>query len=427
FFSSNRLNPEWSLLGYTTSDKYSLTDRSGWLHLSPKSGKMNTVTKNDGEHNYALITRLEFDAKSVNDEAGLIILRGDEGSAVKLFSSINASGQKTITFNFDNTKYETANSAGDTVWLRIVRINHSISGYFSGNGIDWNKVGETVNSSTIDSYSDFSSFTGTRQGLYVRTSPAYFDFYIYRNAYTPILAECPANQYGTTVSSKVNGISSLDNIHDNDWALYAGVEFGNSEYVKYPDSLTITASCVSAGGIVEVWIDSLDTGTKIAECTVSSTGSWAAYRTFTAKVLTPVSGNHDLYVKFKGSGTGKLLMLQWLIFKDSVHPETPTSVGELQTGQVPGNFELGQNFPNPFNPATMIHYRLPAASTMSLKVYNLLGEVVATLYEGVHQPGNYETPFDGSKLASGVYLYRMNAMSSGGSYFVNTKKLMLVK
>jgi len=145
----------------------------------------------------------------------------------------------------------------------------------------------------IDSYSDptFKVWEGTRQGLYVRNSSAYFNFYIYRNAYTPILAECPANQYGTTASVKVKGISSLDNIHDNDWALYAGVEFGNNEYLKHPDSLTVTASCASAGGVVEVWIDSLDSGTKIAECAIGSTGTWTTYNTFSTNVLLPVTGD----------------------------------------------------------------------------------------------------------------------------------------
>lgn len=253
-------------------------------------------------------------------------------------------------------------------------MNHSVNGYFSRNGIDWIQVGQNFNISTIDSYSDFSTFTGTRQGLYVQNSTAYFDFYIYRDAYTPILAECPANQHGTTISAKVNGISSLDNIHDNDWALYAGVEFGNKEYVKKPDSLTITASCASKGGVVEVWLDSLDSGTKIAKCNISSTGSWTTYNTFTTNVLVPVSGRHDVYLKFGGTGTTKLFMLQWLIFKDNSRPETSTSVGEFKTEQSPKYFELGQNYPNPFNPTTQINYSIPQSSYIIFKVNNFFSD-----------------------------------------------------
>jgi xylan 1,4-beta-xylosidase len=332
FFGSSIVNPEWSFLGYTPDNLHSLADRPGWLRLSPKTGKMNTVIKNDGEHNYSLITHLDFDAKTTNDEAGFLIVRGDEKSNVKLYSSIDSAGHKTIFFRYDSSKYQTENTVGDTVWLRIIRVNHSISGYFSGDGFNWRQVGQNFDISVLDAYWDpnYVVFEGTRQGLYVQNSPAYFDLYIYRDAYTPVLAECPANQYGTTVSAKVAGISSLDNIHDGDWALYAGVEFGNSGYLMQPDSFTVTASCATGGGAIEVWLDSLDTGTKIAQCSISSTGSWTTYRKFTTNVLAPVSGNHDVYLRFRGTGSDKLFMLYWLTFKDNSHPER--TVGILQRG-----------------------------------------------------------------------------------------------
>jgi xylan 1,4-beta-xylosidase len=433
FFNSDKLNPEWSLLGYTPTNLYSLIDQPGWLRLLPKTNKINTVTKNDGEHNYSLITRLEFNAQALSDEAGLILLRGDEKSYVKLYSSIDDVRHKTIFFIFDNTKYEAENIAGDTVWLKISRVNHSISGYFSSDGFNWIQVGQNFDISTIDSYSDFTTFTGTRQGLYVQNSTAYFDLYIYRDAYTPILAECPANQYGTTVTAPRNGIGTLYNIHDGDWALYAGVEFGNKEYVREADSVSFTASSASSGGVIEVWLDSLDTGTKIAECTISNTGDLTTFATFKSKILTPVSGTHDVYLKFRGAGSDILFVLQWLTFLDNSHPGT--TVGVLQSGQLPKSFELGQNYPNPFNPITQINYSVPRSSFITLKVYNLLGQVVTTLFEGIRQPGNYEAIFDGSKLVSGVYLYRLVTNPSGGSnpsissghVFVETKKLVLLK
>jgi hypothetical protein len=96
---------------------------------------------------------------------------------------------------------------------------------------------------------------------------------------------------------------------------------------------------------------------------------------------------------------------------------------ETQTSPVgPAKFALQQNFPNPFNPTTVISYHLPVTSKISLKVYNLLGQEVATLFEGIRQPGNYEATFDGNKLAAGVYLYRLSADG-----FVKTKKLLLIR
>ncbi len=325
YFSTAKLHPEWSSLGYTPSGKYSLSEQPGWLRLTPKSiTKGNTLTKYDGEHNYSLITRLDFSAKSMDDQAGLRLLRGDETKFVKLVSSITSEGKKIVVFSFENTAYEAENTIGDTLWLKMVRINHSITGYFSGNGRNWMQVGQAFSVSVIDSYSDFSTFTGTLQGLYVQgASSAFFDLYIYRDAFTPILAECPANQSGTSRSVPSQGISVLDNIHDNDWALYAGVEFGNNEYNTGPDSIEFTASSAGAGGIVEVWLDSIDTGTKLAECPISSTGSWSIFNKFKS-AISPVSGNHDVYLKFIGTGTSKLFQLKWMTFTISSDPLNPT-------------------------------------------------------------------------------------------------------
>ncbi len=314
FFNNKQLNPEWSFMGYTPDNKYSLTERSGWLRLSPKSNNnINTVTKNDGEHNYSLITRMEFNATSTNDEAGLIILRGDEKMFVKLGCTKNEKGQPIIRFSFNDKKYEAINET-DIIWLKIIRNNHIINGFYSSNGTDWIKIGESFNISEIDSYADFVSFTGTRQGLFVKGSNnAYFDLYIYRDAYSPILAECPANQYGTASAFYNQEINVLDSIHNNDWVLYAGVEFGNSEYSKTPKTIEINASCINNGGIVEVWLDSIDTGIKIAECRIAGTCNLNDFETFTAPVA-PVQDRHDLYLRFKGNDKELLFKLKWIAF-----------------------------------------------------------------------------------------------------------------
>lgn len=366
YFTSDTLNPEWSFLGFTAKSKSSLSDRPGWLRLSPKSStKSNTVIKNDGEHNYSLITRVDFNPESTSDEAGLRIIRGDETKYVKLNCSITAALKKVIVLSFDNTKYEVENTVGDTIWLKIIRINHKISGYYSSNGINWSIVGQAIDISAIDSYSDYSSWAGTRQGLYVQgTSDAWFDLYIYRDAYTPILAECPANQYGTTRSSLSNGIRILDNIHNDDWALYAGVEFGNGEYYGLPDSIEFTASCASTGGTIEVWLDSIDTGTKIAVCTIEPTGTWNTYNPFRSSV-TKTSGIHDVYLKFIGEGTDKLIQLKWITFKST--SDNTTGFRTIE------NLQKVMVYPNPAKEQLSINSSFPFNS---VEIVNINGELV---------------------------------------------------
>lgn len=94
----------------------------------------------------------------------------------------------------------------------------------------------------------------------------------------------------------------------------------------------------------------------------------------------------------------------------------------LQSPQGATKFFLGQNYPNPFNPITVIDYSVPRPGLVSLDVYDVLGQQVATLFSGMRQPGNYTVTFDGSRMASGVYLYRLNAGNT-----TITKKLMLMK
>src|SRR5208283_2271324 len=95
---------------------------------------------------------------------------------------------------------------------------------------------------------------------------------------------------------------------------------------------------------------------------------------------------------------------------------------KAQPTAIPAKFDLSQNYPNPFNPTTTINYSVPQTGTVSLKVYNLLGQEVATLFSGVQQIGNHTAVFDGSRFASGVYFYRLEAGNN-----TMTKKLVLMK
>jgi hypothetical protein len=89
---------------------------------------------------------------------------------------------------------------------------------------------------------------------------------------------------------------------------------------------------------------------------------------------------------------------------------------------VPDEFSLCQNFPNPFNPSTTIRYEIPHASRVELKVFNLVGEEVATLVDRDHVAGRFEYRFAAASLPSGIYFYRLRADS-----YAETRKFLLVR
>ena len=99
----------------------------------------------------------------------------------------------------------------------------------------------------------------------------------------------------------------------------------------------------------------------------------------------------------------------------------PTGI-EGNSKNIPFEYSLHQNFPNPFNPTTNIQFTIPKTEFVSLKIYNLLGQEISTLFSEKLKSGTYQYTLDASSLASGVYLYHLQA----GEY-VETKKMILLQ
>ena len=107
---------------------------------------------------------------------------------------------------------------------------------------------------------------------------------------------------------------------------------------------------------------------------------------------------------------------------DTLYLDNTVGVEDQGSLLSPNSYNLAQNFPNPFNPTTTIQFSLPQVGDVTLKIYNVLGEEVKTLVNEYKGIGNHSVQFNANSLASGMYLYRLQAGS-----FVETKKMILIK
>jgi len=133
------------------------------------------------------------------------------------------------------------------------------------------------------------------------------------------------------------------------------------------------------------------------------------------------SDGTELYINDKVYGTGT--QLNPVIVRIISGIDTTPIVGVItETSVLPIAYELSNSYPNPFNPITTIEYSLPISGTVTLIVYSLLGEEVTRLVDGRQPAGKYETTWNASNVASGIYFYRLQAGD-----FLQTRKMVMLK
>lgn len=117
------------------------------------------------------------------------------------------------------------------------------------------------------------------------------------------------------------------------------------------------------------------------------------------------------------------------IYSDCGDPQGPGELCKYRntTLDLPEYYELNQNYPNPFNPNTKIKFALPEVSNVSIKIYNIMGQEVATLMNSNMSAGYHERNFDAGNLSSGMYIARFEAIGNSGFQFTKQIKMQLIK
>jgi beta-xylosidase len=295
YFTSTSLGMNWHFFNKTNATKYSLTANTGYMRLTPGTGTTHILQK-EGGHYYSMVTKVNLNATASGNQAGLRIMNGKDNLFATLYTGYNG-GQK-IGFAFNGTTTEVNNTIGNVVWLKIERSLHTITGFYSADGIVWTQIGGAINISTLDNYStNYNEWVGTSIGLYATGTTADFDSFMYRDGLSPIKVAGHNNHYGVTTSTKTPG-SVVSNSITGDWLVLAGVQIGHEGLSA--GTIQVNAASASGTGSLEVWIDNIGgTGTQIATIPITSSGGADVWKDYTASIN--ASGQHDVYLRWVGA------------------------------------------------------------------------------------------------------------------------------
>jgi beta-xylosidase len=291
-FDSDTLGLWWHFLTRKAAGAYSLTARKGWVRLTPDSNRTHLMQK-ETDHCYSAITRVDMDAKDTAARAGIYLCNGNQQVVVRLYTGFNQG--KKIIFSMDTAVRSLPNTSGDIVWLKLVREEHMLTGYYSKDGNTWLPVGTSISAVSLDKVQpNFNSWVGTSVGLFAEGKAADFDLFVCKDGFTSIPAASYSNFYGVEKVPAAAGESVTNASAYGGWFMISGLDLGSGKDI--PSQVKMQASS-DRGGKLELWLDDLRTGRKIATIAVPATGgsdSWSSC----AGSIGNVSGCHDLFIKF---------------------------------------------------------------------------------------------------------------------------------
>ncbi|MBI5215682.1 MAG: T9SS type A sorting domain-containing protein [Ignavibacteriae bacterium] len=195
------------------------------------------------------------------------------------------------------------------------------------------------------------------------------------------------------------------------------VQVGWNMIGSISSSVDVTTITSNPPGLITSQFFSYENGYDVSTTIEPGKGYWVKVNQAGTLTLSSVASNQYSENSIK------------IVSTNEQPPPPPTSE---TTNQKPQVFNLEQNHPNPFNPSTVIRYSLPVTGLITLKVYNMLGQEVATLLDNQEmEQGEYEISFNANMFATGVYFYRINVESVDEDgmkqIFTDVKRMLLLK
>jgi len=329
------------------------------------------------------------------------------------FVPIDSGIVRTIDFNLlavEDTNYSVSGMIIDST--TGINANKGIIIVRTGTHVPTPKV--NINSALLDTLDAFAGFINEDGTFKVYTQlPSYY----YLQAYSNYLLPGYFNEEGNASVYWQNADSVLinQNITDKNISLVQDSSYGNgsiSGFITYSNSvqdesdfegITVLAKNVNNGALY-----SYNFGKELGNYKVTNI-PYGTYELVAQKIGIDNATSQTVTIDPSNNQiTG--INLNFVI----------SEVGD-ETG-LPDGYVLYQNYPNPFNPSTNINFSISSETFVLLKVYDILGNELATLVNDYLQAGNYNATFDGSKFTSGVYFYRLQA-----GEFINIRKMILIK
>jgi xylan 1,4-beta-xylosidase len=300
YFDNNTLSACWHFMTKKAAASYSLTNRKGWVRLTPDNDHTHLVQK-ETDHFYTAVTKVDFNAADTAERAGIYLTNGNQRVFVRLYTGYDRG--KKIFFKLDTAVRIIPNQFGNIVWLKIERNEHNLTGYCSSDGEKWISFGSPINSVKLDrAQPNYNSWVGTSVGLFAEGKPADFDFFVCKDGFSSLNLAGYSNYFGIKTIKYESGKAVTNTTSNGGWLMISGVELGKQS----PSAVELLASSAVKGKI-EIWLDDLKDGNLIAKVPVSLTGGENIMKTF-SKSVKNITGQHDVFIKFPEGNKEKIFI-----------------------------------------------------------------------------------------------------------------------
>lgn len=203
--------------------------------------------------------------------------------------------------------------------------------------------------------------------------------------------------------------------------------YSDTAQVFVPVELTSFTANAQQNGVMLKWVTATETNNMGFEVQRKTSNDWQKLTFVDGNGNTTKLSHYQYFDNFKDeSFTGKLSYRLKQIDFDGTFEYS--DVVNIDVDFTPDKYSLAQNYPNPFNPSTKIKYEIPQTSLVVLKVYDVIGNEVATLVNKEQAAGKYQVNFDAKNFSSGIYYYQIKVFTPANvENFIQTKKMILLR